>query len=84
MLLDCVATLLGDIQDKEDGGLQVSHGRDRLHFDGVAFFQGMVQDSWCINHLPSDESAHIKEMQYWKSQPAKGIDEVFRWKENKG
>ena len=53
LLIDSVATCLGDIEQEEDGCIEMSKGRDCLHFNRIALVKGMVQHTWGVNHLPT-------------------------------
>ena len=41
--------------EKEDAGLEVREGRDRLHLDGVSGVEGVVEESGSVDDLPPDE-----------------------------
>jgi len=52
LLLDSVAAGLTDVEQEQNGSVQVSKGRNSLHFDGVALVQWVVKDTWGVDHLP--------------------------------
>ena len=53
LFLDWIAALFRHVHDVEDGGAQVSHGRDGLHFDCVSFLERMIENTRRVHHLPS-------------------------------
>lgn len=62
LLLQGLATLLGDVHHVEHGRSQMGQGCDGLHLNGVPLLQRVVQDPWGVNHLrPHTELAiHMK------------------------
>lgn len=52
LLLDCVATALGDINEIEHTGLQVRKSSDTLHLNGVHAVDIMIKDSGGVDDLP--------------------------------
>ena len=54
LLLDRVRALAAQVNEVENGGLQVRHGGDGLHLVGVALLERVVQDSGRVDHLPAN------------------------------
>lgn len=52
LFFDRVAALFGHVHDVQDGGAQMSHGRDGLHLDGVSLLERMIEYAGRVDHLP--------------------------------
>lgn len=52
LLRNGVATGFRNIDEEENAGLQVGEGGDGLHFNGVAFLEGVVENSGGVDDLP--------------------------------
>ena len=50
-----VAALAREVENVQDGTVEVSHGSDRLHLNRVAVLKRLVQDTRAVNHLPAEE-----------------------------
>ena len=53
LLCDGVAALLREVDDVEDGGLEVGERGDRLHLDRVPLLERLVQHARRVEHLPA-------------------------------
>ena len=42
------------VEEVEDASLEMSESGYTLHFDSVHVFEGMVEDTRCIDYLPSE------------------------------
>ena len=54
LLVDGVVALAAEVDEEENGGLEVGQRGDALHLDGVALLDGVVQDAGRVDHLPPD------------------------------
>lgn len=54
LLLDRVSTLLREIHKVEDAGAEMGQGGDGLHLNGVSVLEGVIKNSWGVNHLPPE------------------------------
>lgn len=51
LLVQAMIALLGEIHDKKDGSSKVGQRGHGLHFDRVSLFQGVVQNTGCVDDL---------------------------------
>lgn len=54
LLGDSISAHFGNIYEKQNTSFQMGQSSDRLHFNGISFFQTMVQNTWGIDNLPSN------------------------------
>ena len=54
LLVERVVALPAEVDEEENGGLEVRQRGDALHFDGVALLDGVVEDARRVDHLPAD------------------------------
>ena len=53
MLINCVATGLGDVKKEQNCSVQVSKRSDGLHLNCVSLVKWVIQNTWRIDNLPS-------------------------------
>ena len=53
LLVNGVSALFRNINKVQDTTSQVCQCNNSLHFNGVALFQGMIENSWSVNDLPT-------------------------------
>mmetsp|Transcript_71301 Transcript_71301/g.104479 ORF Transcript_71301/g.104479 Transcript_71301/m.104479 type:complete len:344 (+) Transcript_71301:547-1578(+) len=54
LLLDRIAALLGKVNKVEHARLQMHQCGNRLHLDGVALLEGVIQNARSVNNLPPE------------------------------
>lgn len=52
LLLDSIATLLGDVNEIQDTAMEVCQSSDGLHLNDIPLLQRVIQDTRSIDHLP--------------------------------
>jgi len=53
LLFNGESALFGNVDKVEDGAGEMSQSCDGLHFNGVPFFQGVVEDPGRVDDLPT-------------------------------
>mmetsp|Transcript_7775 Transcript_7775/g.21171 ORF Transcript_7775/g.21171 Transcript_7775/m.21171 type:complete len:356 (-) Transcript_7775:302-1369(-) len=53
LLFEREPALLRDVDHVQHSSAKMRQRRDALHLDGVPLLKRPVQDSWCVNHLPT-------------------------------
>merc|ERR1719191_2735926 len=55
LLVETVPTHLRYIDEVQHSCRKMCKCSDRCHFNGVSLFQWMIEDTRCIDHLPTDK-----------------------------
>ena len=69
LLVDGVVALAAGVDEEEDGGLEMRQRSDRLHLDGVAVLDRVVQNARRVDDLPANvRVVHVTEEERFRGE----------------